>query len=162
MYGNRPSTPQFPHDAPQPSGAITLNVMLKELPVQMPQWIRERFPPDQRAAVDYLRRLIDVDMLREIAEADYAQDVSEHLAALKPIWEGGELRELHYWYQSSPWLPAQTPRRLCPIHPRSLRPGHRAETKGPQTHRKGRTAGQAQGGGGRGPQPCRAAADPLA
>lgn len=68
--------------------------MLEESPVEMPQWIRERFPPHQRSAVDYLRGLIDEGMLREIAAADYSEDVTEHLAALKPIWEGGELTEL--------------------------------------------------------------------
>lgn len=72
-------------------------VMLNEFSVQIPQWIRERFPADQRSAVDHLRSLIDEDMLQEIAEADYAQDVAEHLAALKPIWEGGELKELGHW-----------------------------------------------------------------
>ncbi|RYD85613.1 MAG: hypothetical protein EOP84_01905 [Verrucomicrobiaceae bacterium] len=72
--------------------------MLKESPAQMPQWIRERFPPDQRSAVDYLRSLIDEGMLREIAEADCAQDVAEHVAALKPIWDGDELSELHPWF----------------------------------------------------------------
>ncbi|WAC18786.1 hypothetical protein OVA24_16270 [Luteolibacter sp. SL250] len=64
----------------------------------MPQWIRERFPPDQRSAVDHLRSLIDEGMLREIAEADYARDAEQHLAALKPIRNGDELRELHYWF----------------------------------------------------------------
>jgi len=72
--------------------------MPEESPVQMPRWIRERFPPDQRSAVDYLRPLIDEGMLREIAESDYAQGVAEHLAALKPIWEGGELTELDHWF----------------------------------------------------------------
>jgi hypothetical protein len=72
--------------------------MLKESPPQVPRWVRERFPPDQRSAADYLRSLIDEGMLREIAEADYARDVEEHLAALKPIWDGDELKELHYWY----------------------------------------------------------------
>ncbi|WP_411846063.1 hypothetical protein AAFN60_21380 [Roseibacillus persicicus] len=72
--------------------------MLKESPVQMPPWIRERYPPEQRSAVDYLRRQIDESMLREIAEADYAQDVSKHLSALKPIWDGCELAELDYWF----------------------------------------------------------------
>ncbi len=95
--------------------------MIAESPVQMPQWIRERFPPDQRSAVDYLRPLIDEDMLRGIAEADYAQDVAEHLAALKPIWEGGELTELDHWFpmevlelirwsepEDSTWKPGST------------------------------------------------------
>jgi len=72
--------------------------MLKESPVQMPPWIRERFAPEQRSAVDYLRRQIDESMLREIAEADYAHDVSKHFAALKPIWDGCELTELDHWF----------------------------------------------------------------
>jgi hypothetical protein len=72
--------------------------MLKESTVQMPQWIREHFPPDQRSAVDHLRGLIDESMLREIAEADYAKDVEGHFAALKPIWQGGDLTELDHWF----------------------------------------------------------------
>ena len=55
-------------------------------------------PPDQRSAVDHLRGLIDEGMLKEIAEADYAQDVSGHFSALKPIWEGGELTVLDSWF----------------------------------------------------------------
>lgn len=60
-------------------------------------------------------------MLKEIAEADYAQDVAEHLAALKPIWEGGELAELDHWFpmevlelirwsepEDSEWKPGST------------------------------------------------------
>jgi hypothetical protein len=95
--------------------------MLKESPVQMPQWIRERFPPDPRSAVDYLRALIDEGMLREIAEADYAQDVEGHFSALKPIWEGGDLTELDHWFpmevlelirwsepEDSDWKPGST------------------------------------------------------
>ena len=72
--------------------------MLKESPVLIPQWIRERFLSDQRSAVDYLRDLIDEGMLREIAEADYAQEIEEHFSALKPIWEGGALTELDHWF----------------------------------------------------------------
>lgn len=95
--------------------------MFEESPVQMPQWIRNRFPPDQRSAVDYLRPLIDEGMLREIAEADYARDVAEHLTALKPVWEGGELKELNHWFpmevlelirwsepEDSTWKPGST------------------------------------------------------
>ncbi len=70
--------------------------MPQESPVQMPQWIRERFPPDQRSAVDHLRDLIDEGMLREIAKADYAYDVEGHFSALKPIWQGGDLTELDW------------------------------------------------------------------
>lgn len=95
--------------------------MLKESPVQMPEWIRERFPPDQRSAVDHLRGLIDEGMLREIAEADYAQDVEGHFSALRPIWEGGDLTELDHWFpmevlelirwsepEASVWKPGST------------------------------------------------------
>ncbi len=95
--------------------------MLKESPVQMPQWIRERFPPDHRSAVDHLRGLIDEGMLREIAEADYAQDVEGHFSALKPIWQGGDLTELDHWFpmevlelirwsepEDSAWKPGST------------------------------------------------------
>lgn len=73
-------------------------MMLKESPAQMPQWLRDRFPPDQRSAVDYLRVMINESMLKEIAAADYAHDVEKHLAALKPIWEGNDLTELDHWY----------------------------------------------------------------
>jgi hypothetical protein len=72
--------------------------MLEETPVQMPPKIRERFPSDQRAAVEYLRGLIDEDMLREIAEADYALDASKHLEALLPIWKGDALTALDSWF----------------------------------------------------------------
>lgn len=95
--------------------------MLKESPVQMPQWIRERFPPDRRSAVDHLRSLVDEGMLREIAEADYGQDVEGHFSALKPIWEGGELTKMDHWFpmevlelirwsepENSDWKPGAT------------------------------------------------------
>jgi len=64
----------------------------------MPQWVRERFPPDERAAVECFRQLLDEGMLREIAEADYSQDVEQHLAALKPLWSGDDFAELHHWF----------------------------------------------------------------
>jgi hypothetical protein len=69
-----------------------------DAPIQVPTWVMDRFPPDHRAAVDHLRRQVDEGMLREIAEADYAQDTEEHLAALKPIWSGGELGEMDSWF----------------------------------------------------------------
>lgn len=95
--------------------------MLSEPPIPMPRWIRERFLPDQRAAVDYLRGMVDEDMLHEIAAADYGRDVEKHLAALIPIWKGGELGELDSWYpmevlelirwsepEDSEWKPGST------------------------------------------------------
>ena len=66
--------------------------------VEMPQWVRRRFPPNERAAVDHLRRFIDREMLREIAKADYGQDVDRHLSALEPVWSGGEFKELDHWF----------------------------------------------------------------
>jgi hypothetical protein len=72
--------------------------MRKKPPVPMPGWVRERFPPDKRAAIEHLRRRIDEGMLREIAEADYAQDVERHLAALRPLWSGVEFTELQHWF----------------------------------------------------------------
>lgn len=72
--------------------------MLKDFSVLMPSWIQDRFPPDQRAAVDFLRRLIDEDMLKEIAEADYDRDTKEHLSALMPIWKGDDLTEMDSWF----------------------------------------------------------------
>ncbi|MBW7877625.1 MAG: hypothetical protein H3C47_16735 [Candidatus Cloacimonetes bacterium] len=70
--------------------------MWKESSVLIPAWIRDRFPPQRRSAVDFLKNLIDEDMLREICEADYAQYVTEHFLALKPIWEGNDWTELDY------------------------------------------------------------------
>ena len=69
--------------------------MLKERPAEIPAWVLERFPPSPRSAVDFLRPLIDEGMLLEIAEADYAEDTDEHLAALKQIWAGGDLDAWH-------------------------------------------------------------------
>ena len=67
---------------------------------EFPQWILTRFPPSQRAAVDYFRQQIDTDALREIAAADYAKDTDQHLAALDPIWNGEELVDLDSWFPS--------------------------------------------------------------
>ena len=52
-----------------------------ENPTEIPAWVKARFPPDRRAAVDYFRRLLDADMLREIAEADYKRETENHFAA---------------------------------------------------------------------------------
>ena len=72
--------------------------MSEDLTVSIPKWVRERFPSDQRAAVDHLRALMDEPMLKEIAEADYAKDVDGHLSELRQIWQGGELVELDFWF----------------------------------------------------------------
>ncbi len=68
--------------------------MAKDAPIRTPPWIQERFPPNPRAAVDYFRRTVDAGMLKEIAEADYAQGVEKHLQTLRPIWSGANFREL--------------------------------------------------------------------
>jgi len=98
-----------------------LNLMSEEFPVNMPPWIGERFPADQRAAVDYLRQVVDEGMLREIAEADYGMDVEGHFEALLPIWNGDELKDLETWFptevlelirwsepEDSEWRPGST------------------------------------------------------
>lgn len=74
------------------------SVMPSKSQVELPKWIQKRFPPNERAAVDYLRQQFDEDTLREIADADYSQDTDQHLAALKPIWTGGDLVELDAWF----------------------------------------------------------------
>lgn len=45
-----------------------------------------------------MRRLIDEDMLMEIAGADYERDSDQHLAALIPIWKGADLTEMDSWF----------------------------------------------------------------
>ena len=72
--------------------------MSQKSSVEIPRWIRERLPPNTRAAVDHLRLRIDAGQLREIAAADYGRDLEDHLRALRPLWEGGELRELDSWF----------------------------------------------------------------
>lgn len=67
-------------------------------PVQIPTWLREVFPPDKQAAVEYFRRFVDEGMLRKIAQADYGEGVETHLAALRPLWEGNEVGEMDVWY----------------------------------------------------------------
>jgi hypothetical protein len=64
----------------------------------MPAWLERQYPADQRAAVDYLRERVDLGMLREIAAADYGQDIDKHLDALLPVWEGGEFVALDHWF----------------------------------------------------------------
>lgn len=71
--------------------------MLTPLPT-IPPWLTELYSGDQRAAIDYLRRRLDEGMLREIAAADYGQDIEQHLEALLPAWKGGELVKLDPWY----------------------------------------------------------------
>jgi hypothetical protein len=72
--------------------------MTAEEHIEIPAWIRSEFPADRRAAVDYLRRLIDEEMLREIAAADYGDRVQEHYAAIEPIWSDGTLARLGTWF----------------------------------------------------------------
>jgi hypothetical protein len=65
---------------------------------KIPTWLTELYPGDQRAAIDYLRPRVDEQMLREIAAADYGQDIDKHMEALMPLWEGGEIVELGSWF----------------------------------------------------------------
>lgn len=69
-----------------------------ETSVPLPIWVRDRYPANKRAAVDFLRAHIDETMLREIAEADYEQEVAKHFNALKPVWSGDDWEELGHWF----------------------------------------------------------------
>ena len=77
----------------------TLAYPLLEIPHMNPApfWLAAEYPADQRAAVDYLRSLVDVSMLRDIAAADYAKDFEQHLEALEGIWNGAALEQMHHW-----------------------------------------------------------------
>jgi hypothetical protein len=72
--------------------------MSQKSSVEIPRWVRERLPPNPRAAVDYLRLRIDEGQLREIAAADYGRDLEDHLRALRPLWSGSELGDLDSWF----------------------------------------------------------------
>ena len=61
-------------------------------------WIIERFPPNRRAAVDSLRKVIDESILREISEANYGYEPEKHFSRLEQIWRGCELGEMDTWY----------------------------------------------------------------
>lgn len=64
----------------------------------IPNWLLDEFPPDRLAAVEYLRHLVDEDMLREIARADYGDSEEKHFAKLEPVWSRGQVGELDSWY----------------------------------------------------------------
>lgn len=65
---------------------------------KIPSWIHDRYTADPWAALDYYRERLDEGMLREIAEADYAQDVDQHLEALRPMVRGERFSEIPCWY----------------------------------------------------------------
>jgi len=57
--------------------------------MDIPETLRERFPPSNQGLLDATRRQIDDAMLREIAVADYGIAQDEHLAALRRIRDLG-------------------------------------------------------------------------
>ena len=65
---------------------------------EIPNWVKERFPAERRAAVDFFRLRITDSMLRKIAEADYGQQADQHWDALLPLRDGQDWSEFHYWF----------------------------------------------------------------
>lgn len=66
--------------------------------LEIPHWVKNRFPAERRAAVDFFRLRIDDSMLREIAEADYGNEAAQHWNALVPLRNGEDWNELDLWY----------------------------------------------------------------
>ena len=62
--------------------------MSSEPSVELLSWIQQRFAADRWSALDCFRGRLDGGMVREIAEADYSQDVEKHLEALRPLVRG--------------------------------------------------------------------------
>ena len=90
----------------------------------IPPALLAAFPPAPGALLHLLRARVDDGMLREIARADYGMDEDEHLAALLPIrdrgevpramgWEPKEVLELIRWSEPEDpeWKPGSTGRR---------------------------------------------------
>lgn len=63
----------------------------------MPPALPAAFPPAPDALLHLLRARVDDGMLREIARADYGMDEEEHLAALLPIRDRGEIPPAMGW-----------------------------------------------------------------
>ena len=85
-------------------------------------WLKS-FKPNADDLLDRLLPMIDDDMLREVAEADYGSDIDLHLAPLKHFrnerrvpsleWHPREVLELIRWSQPDEvgWKPGSTGRR---------------------------------------------------
>jgi hypothetical protein len=65
--------------------------------MNIPSRLAEAFPPSATALLDFTRRLIDDELLREIAVADYGCDAAEHFARLLPIRDHGDVANLGSW-----------------------------------------------------------------
>jgi hypothetical protein len=57
--------------------------------MKIPASLCDTFPPSDERLLDVTRRQMDDEMLSEIAAADYGTDLDAHLAALRPIRDGG-------------------------------------------------------------------------
>ncbi|HEX8272916.1 MAG TPA: hypothetical protein VF615_09790 [Longimicrobiaceae bacterium] len=88
---------------------------------EIPPALLQAFPPAPDALLHLLRARMDDGMLREIARADYGMDEDEHLVALLPIrdrgevppamgWEPREVLELIRWSEPEDpeWKPGST------------------------------------------------------
>jgi hypothetical protein len=57
-----------------------------------------RFEPEPEGLLREISLHVDDEMLKEIAAADYGQDVERHLAALRPIHDTSMFPPDMYWY----------------------------------------------------------------
>jgi hypothetical protein len=64
----------------------------------MPPPFLAAFKPDQTGLFKIIARHVDDAMLREIAAADYGQDIEQHLAPLRTLRDGGMPPEPRSWY----------------------------------------------------------------
>lgn len=82
--------------------------------LRIPSEIVERYPPDRFVLFDLLRSLVPDTLLKEIALADYGQEVQRHLDALKRVrnrqgedqrldWYPREVLELVRWGAPKEW-----------------------------------------------------------
>jgi hypothetical protein len=57
-----------------------------------------RFEPESEGLLREISKHISDDMLREIAAADYGQDIEKHLVAVRQIRDTGTFPPIMYWY----------------------------------------------------------------
>ncbi len=82
--------------------------------LRIPSEIVERYPPDRFVLFDLLRSQVPDSLLKSIAQADYGNDVREHIEALKRVrsregedqrldWHPREVLELVRWGAPAEW-----------------------------------------------------------
>lgn len=64
----------------------------------IPSELYSAFPPDANALVDFTRRFVDDQMLKEIANADYGCGADDYFKALKEIRDSGVMPGSFKWW----------------------------------------------------------------